>query len=157
MTLYRNRYRIESTRLSTWDYTAPAWYFVTICTRDRACVLGEVRENALRLFPTGRTVAEEWVRTRLIRPYVKLDAWVIMPDHLHGILRIESHDRRGETPRRCVSAPESARLSGSAESISRVQIWSRFSGCDRGSVQSGVHPEDSNRGISGFRVAAAIL
>ena len=111
MTLYRGRYRIESARLAGWDYSAPGWYFVTICTRDRACVLGEVRHGVVHLSPIGRIVAEEWVRTCRIRPYVRLDAWVIMPNHLHGIIRIGpradiSSTPAVETPQRGVSNPK---------------------------------------------------
>jgi REP element-mobilizing transposase RayT len=88
MTLYRGRYRIESARRPGWDYAAPGWYFVTLCTHRRACVLGEVREGRMRLSGIGRIVADEWQRTSRVRPNVALDAWVIMPDHLHGIIRI---------------------------------------------------------------------
>jgi putative transposase len=88
MTLFRGRYRVESARLVRWDYTRPAWYFVTLCTRKRACVLGDVIDGRVRLSPIGRIVAEEWRRTSVVRENVRLDAWVIMPNHLHGIIRI---------------------------------------------------------------------
>jgi putative transposase len=53
-----------------------------------AQVLGEVREGRVRLSEVGQIVADEWQRTPRVRPNVALDAWVIMPDHLHGIIRI---------------------------------------------------------------------
>lgn len=88
MTLYRGRYRVESARRPGWDYAAPGWYFVTLCTHRRARVLGMVLEGRVRLSEIGRIVADEWRRTPHVRVNVALDAWVIMPDHLHGIIRI---------------------------------------------------------------------
>jgi len=90
MTLFRDKYRVESTRLKGWDYSAAGYYFLTICTRDRICFFGDI-------------VADEWMKTALIRPNVTMDEWIVMPNHLHGIIVI--HDPPGpvETPRRGVS------------------------------------------------------
>ena len=46
----------------------------------------------MRLSPVGRIVAEEWTRTRVARPHVVTDAFVVMPDHVHGILILTDHD-----------------------------------------------------------------
>jgi REP element-mobilizing transposase RayT len=88
--LFRNRYRVESTRLRGWDYSAPAWYFVTICTKGHACCLGRISQGQMVLSEMGAIVAEEWQRTAVIRPDIRLDAWVVMPNHLHGIVIIDS-------------------------------------------------------------------
>lgn len=80
------RYRSASIRLPWWDYSLAGWYFVTICTQDRRCVLGEIVEGETVLSPAGLVVEEEWRRTATIREHVRLDEFVIMPNHLHGIL-----------------------------------------------------------------------
>ena len=85
---FRGRYRIASARLPFWDYTAPGWYFLTMCVRDRAHVLAQVRHGRSILSAVGRVVAAEWSRTAEVRPGVAMDAWVVMPDHLHGIVRL---------------------------------------------------------------------
>jgi putative transposase len=114
MRRYQGRYRVESTRLRGWDYAEPAWYFVTFCTLDRAWTLGKVRNGRVRLSGAGRIVAEEWCRTPRMRPSVALDSWVVMTNHVHGIIRIlPQEDVRDdgvprdaatvETPRRGVS------------------------------------------------------
>ncbi len=90
--LFRNRYRIPSTRLAGWDYTSPAWYFVTICVKDRRPCLAEIVAGEVRLTPAGLIVAEEWAKTEQIRPYVALDAWVVMPNHFHGMIGITASD-----------------------------------------------------------------
>ena len=107
MTLYKNRYRIESTRLSNWDYSSPAWYFVTICTKDRRTDFGEIIDGSVRLSAIGGIVSDEWQQTANIRPYVDIDEFVVMPNHIHGIVVIKplanGEEPRVETPRRGVS------------------------------------------------------
>jgi putative transposase len=87
--LFRNRYRIPSTRLPGWDYGKGGVYCVTICTHERICWFGEVAEGKMILSDLGTIVAEEWIEMARRRPYITLDAWVVMPNHVHGILRIE--------------------------------------------------------------------
>ena len=111
MSKFRNRYRIESARLKGWDYSSPAWYFVTICTAEHRCIFGRIRDGILRRSSSGEIVAEEWVRTETIRWNVRLDEWVVMPNHVHGIIEIVGSDEMcrtvgvnsTETPQRGVS------------------------------------------------------
>ena len=88
MTKFKDKYRIESTRLPGWDYSAPGWYFVTICTDQRSLFFGEVVDGQMQLSQAGQIVAEEWLQTPQVRPNVVLDEWVIMPNHVHGIIVI---------------------------------------------------------------------
>ncbi len=90
MTLYKNKYRIESAQCSKWDYTSNGYYFVTICTHNRQCFFGQVINGNMQLSQIGTIVAEEWQKTGQIRPNVQLDEWVVMPDHMHGILVINN-------------------------------------------------------------------
>ena len=75
-----------SRRLDGWDYTQAALYFVTVCTHQRAHVFGTVRDRRMVLTAVGRIVAEEWHRSETIRDEVVLDAFVVMPNHIHGIV-----------------------------------------------------------------------
>ncbi len=102
MTLYKNKYRIESARCPNWDYTANGYYFVTICTHNRQCFFGNVIAGQMQLSDIGLIVAQEWQKTTQIRPNVKLDEWVVMPNHLHGIIII-NNDNPVETFRQNVS------------------------------------------------------
>ena len=108
MTLFRDRYRIETTRLSGWDYATAGCYLVTICTRDRVCSLGDAVNGEMRLSAAGEVVAEEWLKTTRLRHNVTLDEWVVMPNHFHGIVCIHDENRQTwpvgvETPRWGVS------------------------------------------------------
>ncbi|MBI5052316.1 MAG: transposase [Chloroflexi bacterium] len=100
MTLFRNKYRIESTRLRNWDYAGAGWYFVTLCTRNRELFFGDVKEGEMILSPVGEIIAEEWLKTKEVRVNVELDEWIVMPNHVHGIIVI-THPV--ETSRRDVS------------------------------------------------------
>jgi putative transposase len=89
MKLYQNKYRIETSRLEGFDYSSPGEYFVTICTKDKGCWLGEMESGTMRLSPIGIIVEEEWRKTGHVRGNVELDAFVVMPNHIHGIIVIK--------------------------------------------------------------------
>ncbi|GIV57355.1 MAG: hypothetical protein KatS3mg042_0268 [Rhodothermaceae bacterium] len=80
------RHHCRSIRLRGYDYTRDGAYFVTLCVRDRVCRFGEVVNGAVRLSAAGRIVAEAWTWLAMQYPYVALGAWVVMPDHVHGII-----------------------------------------------------------------------
>ena len=84
--LFRNRYRIPSARLPGWDYRRPGIYFLTICTLWRDQCLGEVAGGEVTLSDYGKVVAREWQAIPGGCPRATLDAWIVMPDHLHGIV-----------------------------------------------------------------------
>ncbi len=67
-------------------------YFVTICTFDRVRWLGEVTDGEIRLSRAGWIVEQEWVRAEQIRAGVMIDVFCVMPDHLHGIVRLRGHE-----------------------------------------------------------------
>jgi REP element-mobilizing transposase RayT len=81
-----NGYRSDSLRLEGWDYRTSAWYFLTICTRDHVCHFGGVRDGIMGLSPAGCIAAEYWARIADLQDRVILDAYVVMPNHIHGLL-----------------------------------------------------------------------
>ena len=83
-----NGVRRRSIRLPAYDYGTVGAYFVTLVTADRACLFGDVADDVVRLTAIGRIVEDEWFRTADIRDSVKLDAFVVMPNHVHGVLWI---------------------------------------------------------------------
>jgi REP element-mobilizing transposase RayT len=84
--LFRNRYRIPSARLRGWDYKRPGIYYVTIRTQRHDGCLGEVIGGEASRSRFGEIVAREWRWLSVPYPRVELDDWIVMPDHLHGIL-----------------------------------------------------------------------
>jgi REP element-mobilizing transposase RayT len=83
----------QTTRLRGYDYSEIGAYFITICTRGRECILGEVSEGSMILSRLGGLVASCWGAIPDHFPAVSLDVWTIMPNHVHGILVIGA--RRG--------------------------------------------------------------
>jgi REP element-mobilizing transposase RayT len=80
--------RRRSIRLRGYDYARPGSYFVTACTHRRRLLFGEVIDGQMRRNALGDIVHAEWYATERVRPEVRLDAFVVMPNHLHGILEI---------------------------------------------------------------------
>ena len=89
---FRGQYRVQSTRLQHWDYSSEGAYFVTICTKDREYSLGEIVNDKMNYSRIGEIIIKEWENTKKIRSNVVLDEWVVMPNHIHGIIIIENHN-----------------------------------------------------------------
>lgn len=86
--LYQNKYRVNSLRLQDWDYSTTGWYSVTICTKEKKCYFGDVMSGKVVLSELGEIVYKEWMKIKEIRSGVDLDEFVIMPNHVHGIIVI---------------------------------------------------------------------
>jgi REP-associated tyrosine transposase len=85
--------RRRSIRLAEFDYGQTGLYFVTLCVHDRKCLFGEIVDGAMQLNAIGAIVAAEWRRTPEIRPNVTVDEFVVMPNHFHALLAMESSGR----------------------------------------------------------------
>jgi REP element-mobilizing transposase RayT len=86
------RHHRRSIRLPGYDYAAGGSYFITICTAGRECVFGEVTDGEMILSDAGRIAEEEWLRSTQIRRELTAGAFVVMPNHLHGIVTVEPND-----------------------------------------------------------------
>lgn len=98
MSKFQNKYRIESTRLKNWDYSNPAWYYVTINTKNHISFFGKIENGKMILNYLGKIAEEEWLKTQEIRSNVDLDYYVVMPNHIHGII-ILNNENRGDVAR----------------------------------------------------------
>jgi REP element-mobilizing transposase RayT len=89
----RQKFRPRTLRHQAWNYVASGWYYITICTKERTTLFGNVDSNGkMNLNAAGRIVADEWEKIPLLRQNVELDAYCIMPDHIHGIISLENED-----------------------------------------------------------------
>ncbi len=82
-TTNRNR---RSVRLRGYDYSHAGAYFVIICTRNRACLFGEIVDGEMVLDDSGPMVETVWNKLPDRFPNIDLDAFIIMPNHIHGII-----------------------------------------------------------------------
>ncbi len=90
MSLYKNRYRVESTRWKHWDYSSNGEYFITICTKNRNPYFGKIRNGVMGLNEIGNMTAIYWQNIPLHFPFVELGPWVVMPNHVHGVIIINN-------------------------------------------------------------------
>ena len=89
ISLMKNQHDRQSSRLKGYDYTQAGGYFVTICTHLNQNLFGEITDQKMILNDIGLIVENEWKRTGEIRKEVTLDEFIVMPNHLHGIIIID--------------------------------------------------------------------
>lgn len=115
MKKFLGKYRISSIRLSGWDYGSPGIYFVTICTRQRINYFGDIisnpvephnyvaprgnktesksnTKNVIEYNQIGKIAQKYWIEIPKHFPFVELDEFIIMPNHIHGILSINRNE-----------------------------------------------------------------
>lgn len=81
----------RSIRLPEYDYSQPGAYFVTIITYQRRHLFGKITDGTMISNPLGQIAAAEWFKTSQLRSYIELfsDEFVVMPNHIHGIIHID--------------------------------------------------------------------
>jgi len=82
------RHHRRSIRLRGYDYAQAGYYFVTMVAHQRACLFGEIADGQMRVSACGEIVQEEWTRSPQVRAEIDLDVFMVMPNHLHGIVVI---------------------------------------------------------------------
>jgi putative transposase len=91
-----SRHHRRSIRLRGYDYATPGAYFVTICTQGRQQLFGTIADGAMRPNDAGRMIERWWGELHNKFPAVRTDAFVVMPDHIHGIIMILARDDVGD-------------------------------------------------------------
>ena len=141
---YKNKYRVESARRVGWDYSRAGEYFITICTKNKEMffgdVVGEGEEAEMRLSEIGKIAKNFWLEIPQHFDNATLDEFIVMPNHIHGIIIIYygDDDRRdealprlyeGEYPHMSKISPKSKSLPviiGSFKSIVTKTINQKF-------------------------------
>jgi REP element-mobilizing transposase RayT len=152
--------RRKSVRLKEHDYVEGT-YFITICVRDRRSLLSTIENSELRPTRLGKIVAEEWLRTNLMRTHVLTDAFVVMPDHFHGIvglgprptkdgLKSRAHDGTVED---AVSGAHAGTVVGQMVGAASPALAGAAVGqmVDPASRAHAVRPYDLGRFVAGFK------
>ncbi len=85
---FKGKYRIPSARWATWDYGSNAAYFVTICVADRTYAFGAITRGEMNLSPLGQSALDCWNEIPAHFSFVELGEFVVMPNHVHGIVVI---------------------------------------------------------------------
>ena len=132
----------QSIRLRGYDYSQKGAYFLTLCTHNRECLFGEITDGVMYLNLTGEIVHQCWLDIPNHFPHVQLDEFVIMPNHLHGIIWI-------------VNSPPMTEKRISADKIS-VESNNCLGAQNTRSLQPNTRPNGTSRTIGsivrGFKV-----
>ena len=104
---YLNKYRINSTRLQSWDYGWNGWYFVTIKTKGNEHYFGQITNGKMLKSNIGKIAEDYWYEIPKHFDFVELGEFILMPDHVHGLLHInkpkdKTCDQIGVETRHCL-------------------------------------------------------
>jgi REP element-mobilizing transposase RayT len=86
-----DKHHRRSIRLKGYDYSQPGAYYVTIVVQNRECLFGDVNDGKMKLNTFGQIMEYHWLKIPQHFPFVKLDVYQFMPNHLHGIIIITDH------------------------------------------------------------------
>jgi REP element-mobilizing transposase RayT len=89
---YQNKYRISSARHPHWDYGQNASYFITICTKNREHLFGTIENQMMIHSALGNYAYDCWFAIPQHFPFVRLGVFVVMPNHVHGIIIIDKNN-----------------------------------------------------------------
>ncbi len=113
----------HSIRLKDYDYSTSGMYFVTICTHQRECFLGEVKEDSVQASQHGQVVEQVWNGLSNHYLNLELDAFIVMPNHIHGIIVLTDSVGAGLSPAHIkTSSVTLAKVVNSLKSFSTRQI-----------------------------------
>ena len=117
---FKGKYRTKSMRMQGWDYASDGAYFITICVKDKEYDFGEVVNGVMGLSEIGKQVEILWRQIEEIHKNIFLDAFIVMPNHLHGIIfvgcddsttsvethqwRVSTKNRFGVLPKKSISS-----------------------------------------------------
>lgn len=92
----------HSIRLRHYDYSQAGLYFVTICTYEKQALFGDVIDGEMRLNNAGKIAELEWHKTESMREKIVLHDFVVMPNHVHGIIEIINSNETISVGAHCV-------------------------------------------------------
>lgn len=131
MEKWKGKYRIPSARATWWDYSGEGVYFIIICSHRQELVFGDCQDGKMTLSVTGAIAQGMWYMMPSRFPHVTLDAFVVMPNHIHGILIFDTPPRSASQKQIQAYDAEKdptkseffSRISPKAGSLGRVLGW----------------------------------
>ena len=137
----------QSMRLKDYDYSQDGYYFVTICVKNKTEYFGEIINGKMILNEYGEIAKKQWLWLAEQYDYVKLDEWIIMLNHLHGILIIENNIKNIGTNRMVVGAGRDLPLRPQREQTRKIKPLSELIGAFKTTSSKLIH----QNGLSEFQ------
>ncbi len=135
--LFQNKYYKRSMRFRGWNYASGGYYFVTVCTKNFQSFFGRIHDKRMQLSEIGRMADKYWKEITKHYPNTELDEFIIMPNHVYGIIRIKPVDKQnirgvetchGKSLRRDMSSQEYRAKYGKLQKGSLSSIVNQFKG-----------------------------
>ena len=124
--------RRRQLRLPDYDYAEPGAYFITLCSHQRLCLFGTIRDGMMVTNSFGQVVTETWGEQTGAPSAIRTDEWVLMPNHFHAIVLIESQEGGSRAaPTRTLGTAINAFKTVSAKRINQLRgtpgtpVWQR--------------------------------
>jgi putative transposase len=127
--------RRKSLRLSGYDYGQQGVYFVTLCTQQKLCLFGQIIESTMRLNQYGKIAELVWQEIPLHYPDINNNIFIVMPNHIHGLISLQESRRAGSKPAPTTGFPlseivrafktYSSRRINQLRNTPGAQIWQR--------------------------------
>jgi len=96
MTLFQDKFKMDSNRLKNWDYSSSAVYFITMVTQNREYLFGSIEEDKMILNKNGQIVENELLKSIKIRKNWFFHNWIVMPNHIHLLIEIQNNEVSSE-------------------------------------------------------------
>jgi len=119
----------RSIRLKNYDYSQPGYYFITICCQHRLPLFGKIHNARMQLNHAGEMINAIWHKIPEIYANIKIDAFVIMPDHIHGIIQIVvvgADSISAPTTRAEIDSAPTAEINSAPTLSTIVQMFKRY-------------------------------
>jgi len=115
-----DQFHRRSIRLKDDDYATPGAYFITIVTHGHKCSFGKIHDQQIHLMALGRIAYECWTEIPKHFSSIEVEPFIVMPNHIHGIITIHEDDRRGTIYRAPTTEKFSIPVVGSIPTIIRT-------------------------------------
>ncbi len=135
----KEKHRRRSIRLKDYDYSTPGAYFVTICAYNRQYLFGGIVNGKKRLNRIGEMIESVWNELPKSYPGIDIDIFVVMPNHIHGIVVLSSV---GATPCGC---PPPGQAQGPAPTMSLPDVVHRFKSLTTTRCRQSLGQDSSNQ------------
>lgn len=129
----QSQYHRRSIRLKEYDYSQEGYYYVTLCTHNRQCIFGEIIEEQMQLNHLGQIAQQNWNKIPIYFPHIMLDEFIIMPNHVHGVLHLQKIQKKDSTLTQGISSTLGSVIRGFKSAVTQwarvntnhEQLWQR--------------------------------
>jgi REP element-mobilizing transposase RayT len=119
-------FKIRKTiRLKDYDYSSAGYYYITICTKDRKCILGKAENDSITVSKLGEIITKNWNALVSMYKHIELNQYVVMPNHIHAIIVLNENCTKTIGDIICGYKSKTAREYNKINKLNGEAIWQR--------------------------------